>query len=425
MISGIIMFILLLIFIVCGIPVAFALALSSLVVLLYENIPLIVFVQKIAMGVDLFALLAVPFFILAGNIMNRGGISRRIFKFAGDLVGHINGGLGQVNILASLIFAGMSGAAVADAAGLGTVEIKAMTDAGYDKDFSVAITAASSTVGPIIPPSIIMVIIGITSDTSIGSLFLGGIIPGIVMAIALMIITYFMAVRKGYPKNKRASLMIIARSFLDAIPALFMPLIIVGGILSGIFTATEAGCVAVIYALIISMFVYKEMKIKELFKMLVECMQTTAILLIIVATASLFGWIISYQGIPRLLTEMLLDFTQNPLLMLTMLVFLFIFLGCFMEAAAIVVMTLPIMMPLLAQLGIDKIHFGVILAMCMSIGTLTPPVGIVMYTICKIGDVSIAQYLKAIYPYGIVLLLSIFLMAFFPDFVLFLPKLIL
>jgi len=424
MTSGIIMLILLLIFIFGGVPVAFALALSSLAVLLYDNIPLIIFAQRIAMGIDMFVLLAVPFYILAGTLMNRGGITRKIFKFAGDLVGHTDGGLGQVNILSSMIFAGMSGSAIADAAGLGTVEIKAMIDAGYDRDFSVAITAASSSVGPIIPPSIIMVIIGVCSDTSIGSLFIGGIIPGIIMSLSLMIITYFIAIRKKYPKNKKAQIKTIIWDFIDAIPALLMPLMIVVGILSGMFTATEAGCVAVVYALVLTMFVYKEIKFNDLLGIFVECMHTTAVLLMIVGTASLFGWIISYQGIPNLLTGMLLNFTRNPQLMLIMLVLLFIFLGCIMDAGPIVVMTLPTIMPLLAQLKIDKIHFGVILAMCMSIGTLTPPVGTVMYTICRIGKVSIGQYIKAIYPYGIVLLLVILLMIFFPDLVLFLPKLI-
>ena len=329
-----------------------------------------------------------------------------------------------MNIFASLIFAGMSGAAVADAAGLGVVEIKAMKNAGYDDDFSVAITAASSTIGPIIPPSIIMVIYGITAEVSIGRLFMAGVLPGILMTVALMILTYIIAVRRNYKVEKKVGFLIIFRGFIDALPALLTPLIIVGGLLGGIFTPTEAGAVAVLYALILGLFVYKELKLRNLFKIFVDSMLTTSLILFIVGAAKTFGWVLTYFRVPVLIVDSISVITTDPVIITLFFVGVYIFLGCFMEAAAIVIMTIPVVLPLIISVGIDPIFFGVLVSMCMSIGTLTPPLGIVAYIVCDIGHISIERFTRVIIPYLIILILVILFTALFPGMVLFLPNLI-
>jgi tripartite ATP-independent transporter DctM subunit len=410
--------------ILIGLPVAFCLCFTSIVTMFWQDISLLAFVQNLSLGINSFPLLAVPFFILSGQLMNTGGMTHRIFNFANYIVGPIRGGLGQVNIAASLVFAGMSGAAVADAAGLGVVEIKAMKDAGYDSDFSVAITAASSTIGPIIPPSIIMVIYGIAAEVSIGRLFVGGIVPGILMTLALAVLTYVIATRRHYPVEAKVSAMTALKGFINALPALFSPLIIVGGILGGVFTPTEAGAVAVLYSLVLGLFVYKELKLKDLPKIFIEAMLTTSLLLFIVGAAKTFGWVLTYFRIPAEFAEFVSTLTSDPLLLIFLFIGVYLFLGCFMEAAATVIMTVPVVLPLIKAVGIDPVFFGVVVSMCMSIGTLTPPLGIVMYIMCEIGDISVERYTRVILPYLLVLIAVIILMAVFPSVVLYLPNLL-
>ena len=407
-----------------GLPVAFCLCVTSIVAMSTQGISPLAFVQNLSLGINSFPLLAVPFFILSGLLMNTGGMTHRIFNFANYIVGPIRGGLGQVNIAASLVFAGMSGAAVADAAGLGVVEIKAMKDAGYDADFSVAITAASSTIGPIIPPSIIMVIYGISAEVSIGRLFIGGIIPGIIMTLALGGLTYVIAKKRNYPVEKKVGLKVITKGFLDALPALCSPLIIVGGILGGIFTPTEAGAVAVLYSLILGLFVYRELKLRDLPKIFIEAMLTTSLLLFIVGAAKTFGWVLTYFRIPAEFAALVTNLTNDPTLIVFLFIGVYLILGCFMEAAAAVIMTVPVVLPLTTSVGIDPIFFGVLVSMCMSIGTLTPPLGIVMFMMCEIGGISIERYTKVILPYLAILIGVICLMGFFPDLVMFLPDLL-
>jgi C4-dicarboxylate transporter DctM subunit len=407
-----------------GLPVAFCLCFTSIATMWVQDISLLAFAQNLSLGINSFPLLAVPFFILSGMLMNTGGVTNRIFTFANYLVGPIRGGLGQVNIAASLVFAGMSGAAVADAAGLGVVEIKAMKDSGYDSDFSVAITAASSTIGPIIPPSIIMVVYGIAAEVSVGRLFIGGIVPGILMTLALGVLTYYIAKRRNYPVEKRVGLTTAFRGFIAALPALFSPLIIIGGILSGIFTPTEAGAVAVVYSLFLGLFIYRELKLKDLPKIFVEAMLTTSLLLFIVGAAKTFGWVLTYFRIPAQFADFVITLSNDPTMIILLFIAVYLFLGCFMEAAATVIMTVPVVLPLLAKVGIDPVFFGVVVSMCMSIGTLTPPLGIVMYIMCEIGDISVERYTKVILPYLVMLIAVILLMAFFPDIVLFLPNMV-
>jgi tripartite ATP-independent transporter DctM subunit len=407
-----------------GTPITFALGIASLAFFIACGIPLEAFVQRLAVGVNSFPLLAVPFFILAGNLMNSGGITKRIFKFANSLVGHIQGGLGHVNVLSSMIFAGMSGSAIADAAGLGNIEIKAMTKAGFDLEFSVSVTAASAVIGPIIPPSTIMIIYGITAGVSVGALFMGGIIPGILMGLALMALVYFYSLKSGsYPKSDKFILKEVFIRFWEAFPALLAPFIIIGGILGGVFTPTEAGAVAVFYALTISFF-YKEIKIRDLPKILFETAFTSGVVLFIVSTASIFGWCLSFERTPQLVATFMSSITTSKTLLMLMLTVVYLFLGMIMEAAAIVITTVPIIVPVLNALGINLVFFGVIISILMSIGTITPPVGTVMFILCKITGLSIESYTKSIIPWFLVLTGIVILLIFIPQLILFIPDLV-
>lgn len=417
-----IMLAVMLITIFLGVPVGFSIGLSSIFVLWLNGMPFSIFIQNFAMGMNSFSLLAIPFFILAGKLMNTSGITERIFTSVTDLVGHFRGGLAQVNIVSSLIFAGMSGSATADAAGLGMVEIKAMDNAGYDRDFSVAVTAASSTIGPIIPPSIIMVIYATAAQESVGKLLIGGIVPGILMTVALMLITFFIARKRDYPREQKTTFSKKVDSFVKAIPAMLGPVILVVGILSGVFTATEAGSVIVLYSFILGFFIYKELTLKQLWQIFLETMVTTANIMLIIGSAKAFGWILSYYNVPAMVATGLMALSQNPTIITLLLVAMFLFLGCIMEAAAIVIMTVPVVLPILTQLGINPIAFGVIVAVCMSIGTLTPPLGIVMYVLCDIADLSIGKYIKALTPYLITLLVVILILVLFPGLITWLPN---
>jgi tripartite ATP-independent transporter DctM subunit len=416
-----IMLAVMLITIFLGVPVGFSIGLSSIFVLWLNGMPFSIFIQNFAMGMNSFSLLAIPFFILAGKLMNTSGITERIFTSVTDFVGHFRGGLAQVNIVSSLIFAGMSGSATADAAGLGMVEIKAMDNAGYDRDFSVAVTAASSTIGPIIPPSIIMVIYATAAQESVGKLLIGGIVPGILMTVALMLITFFIARKRDYPREQKTSFSKKFDSFVKAIPAMLGPVILVVGILSGVFTATEAGSVIVLYSFILGFFIYKELTLKQLWQIFLETMVTTANIMLIIGSAKAFGWILSYYNVPAMVATGLMTLSQNPTIITLLLVAMFLFLGCIMEAAAIVIMTVPVVLPIITQLGINPIAFGVIVAVCMSIGTLTPPLGIVMYVLCDIADLSIGKYIKALMPYLITLLVVILILVLFPGLITWLP----
>ena len=408
-----------------GMPISFALGVSSLAFLWQQGVPLVALPQRMAMSVDSFPLLAVPFFVLTGSLMNTGGVTRRIFALANSLVGHITGGLAHVTVVANMFFAGISGAAVADAAALGPVMIEAMHGRGMPKPFAAAVTASASTIGPIIPPSIIMVIYAITAGgVSIGALFIGGVIPGIIMGLALMGLVYVVARKHGYPRNDRFQLAVVLHALREAVLPLLTPLIILGGILGGIFTATESGAVAAIYALILGTLVYREIRLRDLPRILAETMITTALVIFIVSTAAAFGWIMAYLRVPQLVAGALTTVSQNWWIIFMMLNLLYLFLGCIMEAAAIVIMTIPILMPILAQVGIDPIHFGVVLAVNMSIGTLTPPVGIVMFVICQIADLSVEVYTRATLPFILILIAVLFVVTTFPQLVLFLPRLL-
>ena len=351
-----------------------------------------------------FPFLAIPFFALAGQLMNTGGISIRLFGFAKALVGHIPGALGHANVLASMIFAGMSGSAVADSAGLGPIEIKAMVDDGYDPDFSAAITAASSTIGPIIPPSIPFIIYGAMGNVSVGALFLGGAIPGILMGLALMVVVYFISRRRNYKIYKRSTLKQLWRSFLEASLSLVTPVIILGGIFIGFATPTEAAVLAVLYAAILGLFIHKESSIRDILAALGQVSRSIGMIAFLSCTAFLFGWILTYEKIPQDFAQLLISITSNKYMILIIINIMLLIVGCFMDTIAAMVVLVPIFLPTLSIYGIDRVHFGVILTLNLMIGLLTPPVGLCSYLVADIAKVPFERVIRAELPFIYILI---------------------
>jgi tripartite ATP-independent transporter DctM subunit len=411
-----------LLLIVLGFPIVFALALVSFAYLAIFDIPVITMAQKMISGIDTYALLAVPFFILAGNLMNTGGVTRRLFRFASSLVGFIPGGLGHANVLASMIFAGMSGAAIADAGGLGTIEIKAMQDEGFDTKFSAAVTAASSTIGPIIPPSIPMVIYASIANVSVGKLFLAGAIPGILMCVALMIMIYFVAKRRNYPVHARFSLKEAVSSFADGFLPLMTPVIILGGILGGIFSPTEAAIVASTYALILGMGVYREIKLKDLIQVTLDTVKTTSMVIYIISAAAIYGFLLGREQVPQSVAQLLFTISSNPHIILFIIIIFLLIIGCFMETTAALILLTPILVPPVIQLSIDPVHFGLVMVLTLMIGLITPPVGVVLYITSSIAKISFEDCTKATAPFIIPLFIVLLLSAYIPDLVMFLPN---
>lgn len=410
---------------IIGIPVGIALAGSSMVyVLISGSVPDFVVIHRMVNGVDSFPLLAIPFFILAGNLMNSAGITNRIFAFATACIGWMRGGLGHVNIIASVLFAGMSGAAVADAGGLGTIEIKAMRDAGYDEDFAVAVTAASSTIGPIIPPSLPMVIYGVMASASVGQLFAAGFIPGLLMAVALMLMVAWYARKRNYPRDARFNISLLGTTFKRAFLSLLTPVIIVGGILTGVFTPTEAAISACVYALILGVFVYRTLNWKRLLHVSMETIETTAIILLIVAAASIFAWILTSNRVTENFADLLMGLTENPMLILLMLNLVLFVVGCFMETVAAITILVPVLLPIAVGVDIDPVHFGVIMVLNLMIGLLTPPVGMVLYVLSRVSGISFERCSAATMPFLFPLVVVLMLITFIPAFSMWLPTLV-
>jgi tripartite ATP-independent transporter DctM subunit len=408
-----------------GVPIAVAMGLTAIIAILaLADVSLLgVVAQRMYASTTSFTLLAIPFFILAGNLMNTGGMTQRIFEFAHALVGHVKGGLGQVNIVGSMIFAGMSGSALADAMGLGAIEIKAMTDAGYEKRFSAAVSAASSTIGPVIPPSIPLVIFGSMAGVSVGALFLGGIIPGLLMGGAMMVTVAIIARRRNYPSEPRSTLRNASKRLGNGLPALATPAIIMGGILTGWFTPTEASVVACAYALFLGMVVYRELKPKDLPRILLETADQTAQVMFIVAAAGLFGWVLTYLRVPDALIAGLTAFSDNKWVVLTIINLILLALGCFMEGIAIMLLTIPIFLPIILKVGIDPVHFGVVMTLNLMIGLLTPPVGMVLYAMSSVAKVSIVELTRELVPFIISIFVALVLITYVPGFVTWLPRL--
>lgn len=407
--------------ILIGVPVAISIGLSALVTLVVNDFPIIVVAQKMVTGIDSFTFVAIPLFILAGELMNVGQITDRIFNFAKAAVGWIPGGLAHANILASVIFSGMSGSAIADAGGLGTVEMKAMREAGYDDYFSGAVTAASSTIGPIFPPSIPMVIYGGIASVSIGKLFIGGVIPGLLMAVALMLYALVISIRRGYPKEV-FSLRLIWREFIRAFIPLMTPVIILSGFVTGWFTPTEASAIAVVYALIVGGLVYRAMGLRSIIKALENTAATTANVVFIIGTATLFSFILTNLGITKVIANFILGISTTPWVVLLIINVVLLILGMIMEPGAILIMMLPVFLPIVNQLGIDLVHFGVVMVLNLMIGQITPPFGMCLFTIAQVGGLNVEKISRATLPWVAPLALVLIASLFFPQMIIWLPN---
>jgi tripartite ATP-independent transporter DctM subunit len=416
--------IILLLLIFLGVPIAFSIGFSIFSFSFFNDIPIESILQQMIRGVDSFVLLAVPAFIFAGKLMNMGGITKRLFKFANCFTGHIPGGLAHANVVASVIFAGMSGSAVADAGGLGSIEIEAMKNNGYTPGFSTAVTAASSIIGPIIPPSIPAVLYAASAGVSVGRLFIAGIIPGLLLAISMMVLIYFIAVKRGYENKKRATFKEILKSFSESFYALLAPIIIIGGIVAGIFTPTEAATIAVLYAFIISAFVYREINFKILYQTILESIIATSVIGIIISFSFGLSYLLTISQISQRTAQLLLGLTNNPLIVLLILNVFFLVVGLFMDPTPAILILTPILIPIVITVGIDPIHFGIVMILNLMIGLITPPVGMCLYAVASIGKVSVEGVMKELLPFFIPAVFILLLLIFFPDLVLFLPNLI-
>ena len=405
-----------------GVPVAIALGGASLLyVLVQGQMPALVVVHRMVMGVDSFPLLAIPFFIMAGSLMNSGGITQRIYDFALALVGWLKGGLGHVNVVGSVIFAGMSGTAVADAGGLGNIEIRAMRDHGYSVDFSVGITGASSTIGPIIPPSLPLVIYGVMANTSIGQLFAAGFLPGLLMAATMMVMVAWYAHTKGYQRDAVFAWVRLVETSKRAFLPLMTPVLLIGGMTTGVFTPTEAAIAATFYALVLGLFVYRTLSWKGLVKVSMETVETTAIILLIVAGASIFGWIITTTRVTDNVADIVLAITTQPWLILLLVNVFLLIVGCFMETIAAITILVPVLLPLMDKIGVDPVHFGIIMVLNLMIGLLTPPVGMVLYILARVANISFERTTRACVPFLVPLLVSLAIVTYWPAMVLWLP----
>jgi TRAP-type C4-dicarboxylate transport system permease large subunit len=450
---------------VAGVPIAIAMSAAALIyILISGNLPPFVVVHRMVSGIDSFPLLAVPFFILAGNLMNNAGITNRIFAIASALVGWLRGGLGHVNVTASVIFSGMSGTAIADAAGLGTVEVKAMKDQGYPTEFAVGVTAASATLGPIIPPSLPIVIYAMLANVSVGGMFLGGIVPGALMALLMMATVSFFAWRNGWGSDEKFQWRRFSRGLMElaivlgwplvvwalvqagapprttvfvALALLFLadwrfrfvavmpmmtPILLIGGMTVGLFTPTEGAIAACIWALVLGLLWYRTLTLRSFVKICIETVETTAVVMFIVAASSIFSWMLTAEGITAQVAGWILGVTAEPWMFLLLANLLMLLIGCFLEPVAAITILVPILLPVAQQLGIDPMHFGLIMVLNLMIGLLTPPVGLVLFVMARISQLSIERTIVAVMPWFIPLLVSLALITYVPELTLWLPR---
>jgi tripartite ATP-independent transporter DctM subunit len=414
------------IFLIFRIPITFALLSSSIVTAIYLHLPLEAILQTMVRGIMNFSLLAIPFFILAGQIMGEGGITKRIIEFSNVLIGRFRGGLAQVNVLASMFFGGVSGSAVADVSSIGVMLIPMMKRKGYDTDFSVAVTVTSACQGVIIPPSHNMIIYAFAAGgVSVGRLFLGGMIPGIMLGVALMILCGIISIRKNYPKEQGYSFKEAILITINASLGLFTFIIIMGGVILGVFTATESAAIACIYAFIITFFVYREIKFKKMLKIFYETLKTLAMVMSLIAAASAFGYLLARLRVPALATNALLAITHNKYLLLLLINVLLLLFGCIMDMAPLILICTPILYPVVVQaMGMNPVQFGIMLILNLAIGLCTPPVGSALFVGCAVGDISIEKETKALLPFYFVMIVVLILITYFPIFSTFIPDLI-
>lgn len=410
-------------FVLVGVPIGIAMIFVSMGYFYYTGMGISFAAQRMVDGLNSFPLLAVPLFILAAGVLNSAGITNHLFGFARSLVGHITGGLGHVNVLASLFFSGMSGSALADAGGLGKMEIEAMREAGYDDEFAGAVTAASSMIGPLVPPSITMVLYGVIANVSIGKLFLGGIVPGFLCAVALMVMVWFIARKRNYPTDPRSSSGDIGRLFVKSLPALMTPAVIVGGIFSGLFSPTEAAAVTVLYAILIDLIFYRELTWRKLWDSIYETTATSASIATIVAGVSLLSFIMAREQAPQQIATFFLSIADSPVTFLIAVNLMIFFLGCFIEALVILLVVVPILVPVAMGFGVDPVHFGIITVLNLMISILTPPMGMALFVVAQVGGIPYIKLAKAILPWLIPPFVVLILICAFPILVTGLPNL--
>ncbi len=422
------MLIALVIFLIIGIPAVFSMGLATLFYFVMErglfSIPDFMIAQRTVFGLDKFALLAIPLFLLVGKVMNESGVTTRLFDFAKALVGHFRGGLGQVNIAASVIFAGMSGSATADAAGLGAVEIKAMKDAKYPKRFACSITAASSLIGPIIPPSIPIVLYAIVAGVSVNQLLIAGIIPGLLMALSLSFFVAYQAIKYNYPTEAKASIKKIFQSGKNAFLPLMTPVILVGGILSGVFTATEAAAVGSLYAIILACVIYRSISPSHLYDICKRTMRDSAVIMIILAVSNVFAWILTRERVPDTFSKLITSFTDNYFIVMAFCLVFLLFLGMFLSSIVSITIATPVLVPLIMAIGGDPLHFGIIMIVALMMGEVTPPFGMVLFAITRVGEISFVELIRGVTPYLIPIFILLVILIVFPQLVLFLPQLL-
>lgn len=414
------------VFIICLLirfPIAYAIAISCLVYVMIEGIPLVILPLKMYSGIDVFVLLSIPGFILAGNLMNHGGITEKIIEFCNHLFGHVRGGLSLANIGASMLFAGISGTAVSDTASIGSVMIPAMKKEGYKADYSCAVTAASSTVGPIIPPSVPMIIAGTLTGLSVGKLFLAGAIPGLLLGMGFIVVAYILSKKQPHKKKERSSPRQVLKGLFDTFWALLMTFIILFGIIGGVFTPTEASIIAVVYAALIGLFVYRKLKLKDIPRIVLDSVKTSASLMILVGFSYLFGWILVTEGLPELISEKLLGFTDNKIVILIFINLILLMVGTFMETIAALLIMFPVLLNVAVGVGIDPVQFAVIAVLNLIIGLTTPPVGVCLFVASSIGKISIDKVSRGILPFLLVSILVLLLVTYIPQISLLLPGL--
>lgn len=408
-----------------NVPIAICTGLATLAGICFaKGLPLMVMVQRMFTGLDTFTLIAIPLFILTGRFMALGGITRDLLNVSRVMVGFMKGGLAYINIVASMLFAGITGSAASDTSSIGGILIPAMVEKGYDKDFSVAVTATSSTIGVMIPPSIPMVVYGVAAGASIGKLFLGGIIPGIMTGLALMIVAGIAAKRRNYPRDELVPFAEAVRIVLKGIPALLTVIIILGGIVGGVFTPTEAAGIAATYSFLLGRLYYKELRVRDLPAIVGEVALTTGQVALMIATASSLAWLFAQQSVPALISHFLTDITTNKYLILLLINLVLLFVGTWLDLSPAVIIFTPILLPLVTELGVDPVHFGVIMVVNLAIGLFTPPVGVCLFVSCGIAKISIAEVVRAFIPFFLAMLVVLVLITYIEPLVMFLPNLL-
>lgn len=422
---GLILFAFLLLFFLIGVPIAVSMGFASAIAIWWEgNTPLIVLVQRSFTSLDSFPLMAIPLFILAGTLMEYGGISKRLIAFANALTGHFSGGLAVVTVITSMFFAAISGSSAATTAALGSILIPAMISRGYHKNFSGAVQSVSGELGVIIPPSIPLIIYGVATGTSIGDLFMAGLVPGILIGISLIITVIIIAKKRKYAKEEKKSGKELWIAFKDALLALLMPVIILGGIYGGIFTPTEAAAVAVAYAFIVGFVLYREIKLNQIIGLLINSVHVTANIMFIIASAGLFGWILTREGVPQEVAGFFMGISDNPIIFLLLVNVFLLIVGMFMETNASIIILAPLLVPVALELGVDPVHFGIIMIVNLALGMCTPPLGVNLFISAQIANIKLGQITKGMIPFYVAMLLMLLIITFIPQISMLLPNLL-